>query len=58
MKSKDQPQNDNHLFEQLLSLFDEERLIRFQRRAEKKGLKDLAEFLKEHRKALEHEAKS
>jgi hypothetical protein len=41
------------LFTQLISLFDDEKLIRFGRRAEKKGFEELEKILKEHHKQLE-----
>ena len=52
------PQYNDKLFAELIYLCDEERLIRFERKAEKKGFDDLARFLKERRKALGREAKA
>jgi len=47
--------NHQRLLSELISLLNEEKLIRLQGRAEKKGYEELAKLLKERRKALEHE---
>jgi hypothetical protein len=49
--------DNNKLFAELLSLMDEEKLIRLQKRAERQGFEDLAKFLKERRKHLKTEGK-
>jgi hypothetical protein len=52
-KPQDQQINIVELFDQLISLFDEERLIRFERKAQKRGFDYLAAMLKAKRKELE-----
>jgi hypothetical protein len=56
MKNKE-TQDKDQLLTQLISLLDDERLIRLQKRAEKKGYGALADMLKVRRKTLEEQSK-